>query len=343
MSRKGKRKGRTIVGNPGDPQGMAVRLDGFLQHLRVLNYSETTVVQRDRYIQTFIRWAEERGLTRPAEITKPILERYQRHLFNYRQAKAEKPLSFRSQRMHLSILRGWFKWMARQNLILYNPASEIELPRTSKRLPRQILTHREAEQVLAVPDINDPTGLRDRAILETFYSTGIRRRELANLELYDLDRERRTLIIRQGKGRKDRVIPIGKRALRWVEKYMDEARPLLQVDHKEHALFLSSLGLPLEPDSLTEYVRRYIDESPVEKRGSCHLFRHSMATLMLDNGADIRFIQAMLGHADLSTTQIYTQVAIGKLQQVHDATHPAKSERSTAGDGSRDDGVDTNE
>ncbi len=297
MSRKGKKKPRPIIGNPADPHGMGVLLDDFLEHLRVHNYSEATVVQRDKYIQAFIRWADQRGLTRPSEITKPILERYQRHLYNYRQAKTDKPLSFRSQKMHLSILRGWFKWMARQNLILYNPASEIDLPRTGKSLPKHVLTHREAEQILAVPDISDPTGLRDRAILETFYSTGMRRRELAHLEIYDLDRERRTIMIRQGKGKKDRILPIGKRALAWVEKYLDEARPLLQIDHKEKALFLSTLGLTLEPDSLTEYVRDYVAKANINKTGSCHLFRHSMATLMLENGADIRFIQAMLGHA----------------------------------------------
>jgi len=169
----------------------------------------------------------------------------------------------------------------------------------------RVLTHGKAEQVLAQPDLADPVGLRDRAILETFYSTGMRRRELAQLELYDLDCERRTVMVRQGKGKKDRMVPIGKRALAWIEKYLAESRPLLQTDHREPALFLSSLGLPLEPDSLTEYVRDYEAKANTGKTGSCHLFRHTMATLMLENGADIRFIQAMLGHAELSTTQIY--------------------------------------
>jgi len=155
----------------------------------------------------------------------------------------------------------------------------------------RVLTHGKAEQVLAQPDLADPVGLRDRAILETFYSTGMRRRELAQLELYDLDCERRTVMVRQGKGKKDRMVPIGKRALAWIEKYLAESRPLLQTDHREPALFLSSLGLPLEPDSLTEYVRDYEAKANTGKTGSCHLFRHTMATLMLENGADIRFIQ----------------------------------------------------
>jgi len=327
MSRKGKKKSRPVIGDPSDPHGMGVLLDGFLEYLRVHNYSEETALQRDRYIQMFIRWADSRGLTRPCEITKPILERFQRHLYHHRQEKTEKPLSFCSQRQHLSVLRSWFKWMARYNHILYNPASELELPRTGHKLPKHVLTHSEAEQVLAQPDLTDPVGLRDRAILETFYSTGMRRRELANLAIYDLETERRTVMIRQGKGKKDRVVPIGKRALNWVKKYLAEVRPVLQIDHREKALFLSTLGLPLEPNSLTEYVSRYITDSKIGKTGSCHLFRHTMATLMLENGADIRFIQAMLGHAQLSTTEIYTQVSIKKLQEIHEATHPAKAER----------------
>ena len=328
MSRKGKKQPRPVIGDPSDVHGMAVMLDTYLEHLRVHNYSEETALQRDKYIRWFIAWCEGRGLTRPSEITKPILERYQRHLYNYRQSKNGKPLSFRSQRMHLSILRGWFKFLARNNHILYNPASELELPRTERRLPKHVLTHSEAEQVLAQADLDDPVGLRDRAILETFYSTGIRRRELAHLKLYDIDVERRTIMIRQGKGKKDRLVPIGRRALQWIEKYMAESRPFLEIDQKEPALFLSNLGLALEPDSLTEYVRDYVAKANIGKTGSCHLFRHTMATLMLENGADIRFIQAMLGHAEISSTQIYTQVAIKKLQEVHEATHPAKAERA---------------
>jgi integrase/recombinase XerD len=130
-------------------------------------------------------------------------------------------------------------------------------------------------------------------------------------------------MVRQGKGKKDRLLPIGKRALEWIARYLEESRPLLLVNTNEHTLFLSTLGQALEPDSLTEYVRHYIDLADIGKKGSCHLFRHTMATLMLENGADVRYIQAMLGHARLETTQIYTQVSIRKLQKVHALTHPA--------------------
>ena len=152
-------------------------------------------------------------------------------------------------------------------------------------------------------------GLRDRAILETLYSTGMRRLELIGLSCYDLDRERGTVMIRQGKGKKDRMIPIGERALAWIDQYLESARPDLVVGQDDGTLFLTNAGEAFTPDRLTQMVRDYVDAADIGKRGSCHLFRHTMATLMLENGADIRFIQAMLGHAELSTTQIYTQVS----------------------------------
>ncbi len=159
--------------------------------------------------------------------------------------------------------------------------------------------------------------------METLYSTGMRRLELANLKLYDLDTERVTVTIRQGKGKKDRVIPIGDRAAAWVEKYIREARPQLVVEPDDHTVFLSNAGEPFCLDHLSDLVREHVDAAQIGKRGACHMFRHSMATLMLENGADIRYIQQMLGHADLKTTQICTQVSIRQLKRIHAATHPA--------------------
>jgi integrase/recombinase XerD len=152
----------------------------------------------------------------------------------------------------------------------------------------------------------------------------MRRLELANLKLYDLDTERGTLMIRQGKGKKDRVIPIGDRAAAWVEKYVQNGRTHLVVEPDDGTVFLSNAGEPFSLDHLSDLVRVHVDAAQIGKRGACHLFRHTIATLMLENGADIRYIQAMLGHADLKTTQIYTQVSIRHLKQIHSATHPAQ-------------------
>jgi integrase/recombinase XerD len=186
-----------------------------------------------------------------------------------------------------------------------------------------VLKAEEAEQVLQQPDIGHAAGLRDRAILETFYATAMRRMELANLKLHDPDAERGTVTIRQGKGKKDRIIPIGERALAWIAKYVAEARPLLLTGAGDGTLFVNGLGEPLQRKQLTEIVRRYVAASGIGKTGGCHLFRHAVATLMLENGADTRVIQQMLGHVDLASTQIYTQVSIKLLQQVYSATHPA--------------------
>jgi integrase/recombinase XerD len=130
-----------------------------------------------------------------------------------------------------------------------------------------------------------------------------------------------------GKGKKDRFIPLGDRAAAWIAKYIAEARPQLVPEPDDKTVFLSNAGEPFSLDHLSDLVRTYVEASGIGKRGACHLFRHTMATLMLEGGADIRFIQAMLGHADLKTTQIYAHVAIRKLQEIHRATHPAKLER----------------
>lgn len=169
-------------------------------------------------------------------------------------------------------------------------------------------------------------------MLETFYSTGIRRMEMANLTVFDVDHERGTLMVRQGKGKKDRMIPIGARALKWIDKYVHDVRPTLRLADDDGTLFLTHLGEAFTPNRLTQMVREYIDSAEIGKRGSCHLFRHTMATLMLENGADVRFIQAMLGHVSLETTQIYTQVSIKMLKEIHTATHPARLERSRNAD-----------
>ncbi len=250
-----------------------------------------------------------------------MLERYQRWLFHYRKTNGE-PLSFRSQAQRLLPVRAFFRWAARAHHVLYNPASEIELPKVEHRLPKPALTVAEAEQVLAQPDLSGPVGVRDRAILEVFYSTGIRRAELAHLAIFDLDIQRQTLLVRQGKGAKDRMVPVGTRALAWVGRYLAETRPTLAVEPDDATLFLTVDGTPIALDRLTQLARDYVKASGVAKTGACHLFRHTMATVMLEGGADIRYIQAMLGHARLDTTQIYTQVSIRALQAVHAATHP---------------------
>jgi integrase/recombinase XerD len=213
--------------------------------------------------------------------------------------------------------------MTRQNHILHNPASEIELPRLGRSLPKNIFSAAEVERIMQLCEIEEPIGLRDRAILEALYSTGMRRMEAVELKLYDLQFDRGLILIRQGKGHKDRYVPIGERAIAWLQKYLREGRPQLAIEPDDMTVFLTAQGEPFSRNHLTFVVKERIDAAKLGKTGSCHLFRHTMATLMHENGADIRHIQALLGHEDIKTTQIYTQVAIRTLQQVHAATHPA--------------------
>jgi integrase/recombinase XerD len=320
--KRGERRAKTPIGDPDDGEGLWAWMQRHLEWLRVHAYSERTVRQRDVYLGYFLRWCEARSIRRPMEVTRPMLERYQRHLYHYRKEDG-RPLSFISQTGRLMAVRGYFRWLVRQNALLSNPAADLELPRMEKRLPRHVLTAREADAVMNQPDVSEPLGIRDRAILETLYSTGMRRLEVLGLKVDDLDTDRGTVFVRQGKGKKDRVIPIGERALAWVDKYLREVRPEQVCGKDDRTLFLTQLGQSIVPEYLTHRLRHYVEDAAIGKRGSCHLFRHTMATLMLEGGADVRFVQEILGHANLQTTQIYTHVSIRKLKEIHTATHPA--------------------
>jgi integrase/recombinase XerD len=330
MTVRSLKKKPKIVASPTD--SMRYWIARFVEWLRVRNFSERTAHSREYQLDRFAAWAEIRDIKRPADVTRPILERYMRHLY-HRRKEDGRPLSASAQMSAIGSVRAFFRWLNKQNVLLSNPAADLDLPRTERRLPRGVLTVEEAERVIAEPDIRTPMGLRDRAIVEVFYSTGMRRTELAGLELFDIDADRGTVLIRQGKGKKDRMIPIGERALAWVDRYLVDVRPHHAINSAERALFLTATGEAFVPESLTLLVARYVDAAQIGKRGSCHLFRHTAATLMHENGADIRFIQQLLGHASLRTTEIYTQVSIRKLKQVHSETHPgARLNRSKEAD-----------
>ncbi len=321
MRKDGTRRFNAAVGNPNDARGLYAAMRRYLDNLAARGYTEQGRYNAERYLRDFIGWADARSVANPQHVTHSVLERYQRWLHHYRK-KNGAPLSVASQRAKLVPLRGFFKWLTRSGELAANPAAELELPRQIRRLPACVLSAGETEQVLAGADTSSPLGLRDRAMMEVLYSTGMRRMELARLTQTDIDFEREVVLIRLGKGNKDRLIPIGARALHWVRQYLDLARPALAWNAQESTLFLSLYGEALNPTWLSTTVAQYVDKADVGKHGGCHLFRHTMATLMLEGGADIRFIQAMLGHAELSTTQIYTQVAIRQLQAIHAATHP---------------------
>jgi integrase/recombinase XerD len=310
-----------------DSEGFLAREAAYLQALLSKGYSKNSVKGYDHYLRKFRRWCIERGLTRPTEVTRSTVELYQRYLFEYR-TKSGYPLSAQTQYSALSTLKVFYRWLSRQNMVVFNPVADMDMPRRPKLLPRNVLSAAEVEKVLSLADINDPIGLRDRAMMETLYSTGMRRSELGGLCIYDVDMTRGTVMIREGKGNKDRVVPIGERAVGWINKYLADVRPKLLARDDEKTLFLTRDGVPVTVDHLSGIVKVYVDRAELGKTGACHMLRHSMATLMLENGADIRFIQAMLGHTNLTTTEIYTRVSVGKLKEIHNATHPgARNER----------------
>jgi integrase/recombinase XerD len=302
---------------------LTIYLNRFMEWSRIKGLTEQTVIHRERSLRRFIGWCDDRSISQPVLITMPVLEAYQRHLHYHRKADGN-ALSLGSQHSLLAPLKAFCKWLAKEKYIAYNPAAELELPKAVRGLPKVILSREEMEQILCSINIESIYGVRDRAMLELLYSTGIRRMELINLALHDLDLNRAALLVREGKGRKDRWLPIGERALYWLKKYSLDVRDTLLMHIQEAHLFLTDYGEPWLKNRLSEMVKKYLYHAGIDKPGACHLFRHAMATHMLDNGADIRFIQAMLGHSDLSTTQIYTQVSIEKLREIHAATHPAK-------------------
>ena len=318
---------------PDNALGHALR--EFLDHSAATGLSPRTLRQREWTTRRFIRWAEERGLSAPAEITLPILERYQGYLFHYRKTNGE-PLTFSSQYTELSPLKSYFKWLTRGHHILYNPAADLIMPKVTPQRARYVLSIADVDAILNATDSGTLLGIRDRAIMEVLYSSAIRRAELLCLSVFDVDTRRGSLLVRVGKGGKGRLVPLGERACAWVDKYLQAVRPELVVGVDAGILFLTRRGDPLKGESLGDLVKRYIAAAGVAVPGACHLFRHACATHMLENGADTRFIQVLLGHSQLSTTQIYTHVALTKLKQIHTATHPAKLERSGGEDAAED-------
>lgn len=286
-------------------------------------YAETTVRTRRYELGYFCDFCSERDVTEVTGLTPTLIDSYQRHLFHLRK-KDGQPLTFRTQSHRLSPLRTFGSWLARTALLPYDPAASLVLPKRERRLPEVTLSADEVEAVLAGPDTTTASGLRDRAILEVFYSTAMRRSELIGLLVGDVDFARGTVFIRQGKGAVDRHVPIGERAQRWVLRYLDEARPSLVRLPDPRALFLSGAGKAFIPEQLSRQVGAYVRAAAPAKKGSCHLFRHTCATLLLDAGADVRYVAELLGHRNLETTMIYTRVSLSKLREVHARCHPAE-------------------
>jgi len=288
-------------------------------HLHV-RYAPRTPPAYMAHVDAFLEWLARRELDL-LDVKAKDLHAYQTHLYAFRRPSG-RPYAAAYQGARLVVLKHLFRFLCRRGFLLHDPAADLELPRLEKRLPRTILTRGEVYKLLAAPDARSPSGLRDRAILETLYGTGIRVTELCNLTPYDVDTEERVLRVVLGKGRRDRNVPLTRAAAAAIESYLVKGRPQLVGPHKLRFIFLQDRGGRMDRSTACRIVRTWAREAGIKKHVTPHTLRHTVATHLLKGGADIRHIQALLGHASLGTTQRYTRVEVSDLKQVIDRAHP---------------------
>ncbi|MGH9365880.1 MAG: tyrosine-type recombinase/integrase [Thermoanaerobaculia bacterium] len=307
------------------PSELAHLVEEYLADSLAKGRTRGTVAYRRVYLGQLLTWLEQRGVTRARLVTPRLLGEYLVHLkarvTDYNRAQPS-PLSVKTLAAEVSVLRSFFRHLAVRRVLLFDPAEGLRLGDPAQPLPKEILTEADVCVLLAAPG-TDTLGLRDRAILETLYSSGLRRAELCGLDLYDLDVASGLVRVRGGKGGRDRIVPIGREALAAIRRYLAEARLALVRRPKEPALFLAAvthqrLGLK----TMNLIVRSRAEAAGIGRRVTPHVLRHTCATHLLRGGADIRHVQAILGHASVATTQIYTRVAVEDLVAVHARHHP---------------------
>jgi integrase/recombinase XerD len=293
---------------------MDMAVQQFLDHLKVeRELSPATVAAYGQDLATFGRFLARRGTSQVEEVRpRDVTE----HLIELTNAK----LSARSQARALVALRQLFRFLKAERLCELNPTEDIDLPRFGRRLP-QFLTVAEVESLLAAPDRRTERGLRDAAMLETLYATGLRVSELLRLRLADLNFDAGYLVT-LGKGRKERLVPLGELAIAGLQTYLEVARPAFTKGRATNTLFLSSRGRAMSRQGFWKLIGRYAVVAGIRKRISPHKLRHSFATHLLERGADLRAVQAMLGHTDIGTTEIYTHLSRTHLRGVYDRFHP---------------------
>ena len=226
-----------------------------------------------------------------------------------------------SQARYLSTLRRFYRWQVSRGRLTADPTLKLLMPAKPARLPK-VMSEQQVEALLAAPDTATPLGLRDRAMLETLYATGLRVSELVNLKLHEVSAEMGVLRV-LGKGSKERLVPLGEEALDWQQRYLAEARPEILKGQSTDALFVTGRAAPMTRQAFWQLVKRYALQAGIPpERLSPHVLRHAFATHLLNHGADLRVVQLLLGHADITTTQIYTHIARERLKELHAKHHP---------------------
>jgi len=301
----------------------------FGEWLAACNYAVRTREEYERSVRDFIEW-----LAKETEI-EGINEALPQHLHQYQMALCQRPakegggiLSVSTQAKRLAAIKTWFEWMAGEQLLAFNPASALQMPKVPRGLSRDVLTQEEARLLLEATPIEEPRDVRDRAMLEVLYGSGIRREETLALTIYDADLATGSLRIELGKGRQTRIVPLTQSAIAALKLYLDEVRPQWASEAGGTVLFVSSRsGRALSDNDLLRIVRKAASRAGIKKRVTPHTLRHSCATHLLQEDADIRQIQKLLGHRKLSTTEIYTRVEIGDLAKVIARCHSREKVR----------------
>lgn len=286
----------------------------------VKSWSPATTETYSRELKPFFAFLENYDLTSVSGLTRKILEEYRGYL--YRLQPKGKNLTLSTQSVRLAAIKQFARFLFREQYLLVDIAAGLELPRRARRLPRTILSEKETLQLLEAPDVKTAVGLRDRAMLELFYVTGMRNSELRALQLKDFDWANKVVYISQGKGNKPRVVPLGEEAEIWILEYLAKGRPQLLADPNEKRCFVSRLSPTIGRQYLARIVREYARKIGLEKVVTPHVLRHCCATHLLRRGAGIRQLQALLGHSNLDTTQVYTRVEVTDLLKVIERFHP---------------------
>ncbi len=300
--------------NEADALARQFGVEGFVDHLRFeRSLSEQTVDGYRRDVLRMAAHARSLGRTRPAEITTDDLRRLVLLL-------KDLGLAPTSIARNISALRTYFRFLLGENEIVADPSERIDTPKAWKTLPG-VLTVAEIERLLEAPDVMHPLAWRDRAMLEFAYASGVRVSELTGIRVRDLhlDEEFASVF---GKGAKERLVPVGRRAIGALSLYLRETRPRLERGKGEGRVFLNARGAPLTRMGVWKILQQHVQTAGIEKKVTPHTLRHSFATHLLEGGADLVAVQEMLGHADISTTQIYTHVDRSYLSQVHRQYHP---------------------
>jgi integrase/recombinase XerD len=298
----------------------------FVEAMTAWSWSRRSIVSYEQNVRYFMEWLErETEIEELAAVTAETIGAYQTALLAEEKRNGDR-ITVATQHHRLVALKAFFGYLWREGKMLLNPAAQVALPKMRRRLPQANLAPKEAIRLLEAVDTRSPLGMRDRAILELLYGTGVRNAELRALTLADIGE--RTLAIRRGKGGKDRVVPIGAIAAAALSDYLQQARPKLTRRDGVHNIFLTKNGMPLDCFAVINAVRRAAKRAGLKQHLHPHSLRHACATHMLKGGADIRHIQKLLGHASLQTTEIYTRVEIGDLKAVHRMYHPRERRRA---------------